>query len=135
MPVDRQHLRLLSRSLYGTVALGTVKAAVGAAVPSGKRRHIHYSKVWHDGTSGDGSSHVVFLYRDGATGASALDVAILPGTGSGNFANIGDPSEILALNIDTPIYILESGETLGIGVLASVGADNAYILVNYFDEP
>jgi hypothetical protein len=139
MAINREHLRQVSRTLYGTCTKST-KAAVGAAVPAGKRRYIHYAKVWHNGTSADGTPNTVSLYRDGATGAVGLDILPLPGSGiqatsNGDFRDIGAPGIEQSLNIDTPIYILESAETLGIGVDAGSGPDNAYILVNYYDEP
>jgi len=127
MTVTIRHLRHISRNYYGLAAAG-VFAAIGAAVPAGKRRYIFFVRVWHDSPN----SQFIRIFRDGNVGAVPMDYFQLPGIGALVGFEVGNPIAELALNIETPIYILESGEQLGIG---SPLVTNSYILVCGYDEP
>jgi hypothetical protein len=128
MARNRSHLRQLSRNYYGTSVGGGPNVAIGAAVPVGKQRFIFLVRVWHNNVF----PSLVSLFRDGIAGAVPLDYFDLPGIGGVAGFEIGDTSLELALNIESPIYILESGEQLGLGFLA---ANNSHILVCGYDEP
>jgi hypothetical protein len=135
MAVDRGHLRHLSRTLYGSCA-GATAAAVGAVVPTGKRRYIHYVKVWQNGVGGNGTPHIVVILNAGTS--NAMDCFCLAGSGLStyDFEDIGEPLAQETFNVDTPVYVLESGQQLGISSLSDpTPPDNSYILVNYYDEP
>ena len=127
MTVTIRHLRHISRNYYGTAAPGAF-AAIGAAVPAGKRRYIFFVRVWHDSPN----TQIISLFRDGAVGAVPMDYFQLPGIGPLVGFEVGNPIAELALNIETPIYILESAQTLGIG---SALLTNSYILACGYDEP
>lgn len=131
MAVTRSHLRQISRNAYATTTIGA-NAALGPVVPAGKKMHVHYAKFWQDGQTGK----IVILFRDGATGSVALDYQSLPGYGaSGGMEGAGEPHIELSLNIDTSIYILESGQQMGIGSAAVIGPANAFGLIGYYFEP
>jgi len=124
--VNVRHLRHISVNYYATATGGNV--AVGPVVPAGKRRMVFYVKIWHDSPD----AQVLSLFRDGAVGAVPLDDVSLPGSGAGGFSGIGDQMWDYSLNIESPVYILEPGEQLGMGVPVDV---NGYILINCYDEP
>lgn len=127
MTVNIKHLRQIARNDYGVAAAG-VFAAVGNVVPLGKRRYIFFVRVWQDNVA----PQFIRIFRDGNVGAVPLDITHLPGVGTlANFV-IGDPVCEICMNIETPVYILESGEQLGIG---SPLATNSYILACGYDEP
>jgi len=127
MAVDRRHLRHISRNYYGPAGPGLV-AAVGAVVPLGRRRYLFFVRVWHNSPA----PQRVNLFRDGGVGAVPLDICFLPGSGLTIGYEIGSGVVELAKNVETPIYMLESGQTLGIG---SPAATTSYILACGYDEP
>ncbi len=135
MAVDKRHLRHIATNYYGTtpVAVGG-RAAIGAAVPVGKRRYFFYAKIWHDTLAVPGAPAVVELYRDGAVGAAFLDYMSLSGSGAAPVIDSGEPFLELCIDIETPMYILEGGEILGIGNPVAA-ADTYYFLGTAYDEP
>ena len=126
MPNDTSRLRDISVNLRGTAIAGNV--AIGAAVPTGKRRFIYWVRMSHDSPQPQRFN----FFRDGAVGAVALDSMYLSGSGAGALSAAGDTNYEMKVQIDSPFYILESGQRLGVSSPAGV---NVYVVVVCYDEP
>ena len=127
--VEQTHVRTIAVNYYDTNA-GGANVALGGVVPTvlRTRRFIYYLKISHDSAA----PQLLNLWRDGAAGIVPLDDLYLAGFGGGGLAENGDSSFEMCLNIESPFYILESGEQFG---FRSPGGVNSYCLITCYDEP
>lgn len=129
MAVDKKHLRLICNNYYAMQVGAGSSAVPGTLVPAGQRMYIFYVKVWQN----NATPELIDLYRDGAGGFVDLDRMMIPGSGAGPAVDLGEQILQIGMNIETPIYILEPTEELGIG--SPPAGPNVAILVNAFLEP
>ena len=127
--VEQTHVRTIAVNYYDTNG-GGGNVALGLAVPTvlRTRRFIYYLKISHDSAA----PQLFHLYRDGIVGAVPLDDLYLAGFGGGGLAENGSSAFEMCINIESPFYILESGQQFG---FSSPGGVNAYCLITCYDEP
>ena len=124
MITNKKDLRTISQNIVGAAG-AAVFLPIGAAVPANRKRYIYFLKLTNPAVV----PQVVTLSRDGAVGASILDVIRVPGD-AGPVGGIGQGMKVMGEDILAPIYILMPGETLG----ASIPVAPCTVFASYYEE-